>query len=213
MAGQVDFTQFNKLTAARTKAFLANDGFAGKGSKRFEPSDLKLDALEEVLLQYGKLFSTGFADELAKQDKNASGYGTDSIRFEFEKLQKRYEVSIFMAKYLAYVDEGVQGVDKSKSINSTSRFKFKFINPSKSHVAALEKWITQKNVTAIITVPKGIKSELKPKSLATVIGMAIKKRGLKATYFKKKTVDNLINDFKADVAKAVGIDIKVNIIF
>jgi hypothetical protein len=118
-----------------------------------------------------------------------------------------------MNDYLKYVDEGVQGVDGAKSINKTSPYKFKFKNPSPKHVEALERWIKEKNVVALVTVPKGISSDLKPKSLAYAIGYSIKKRGLRATYFKKRTVERLIDELKAEVARAVGVDMKINIKF
>jgi hypothetical protein len=210
-----DFKTHNRQSAKNTKELLSSGFLNGLGSnKQFLANPIEFDALESVLVKYGALFVKGFSSELDKQDITASGALDSSLRFEFTKLGNTYETSVYMSDYAKFVDEGVQGINPGKSKNITSQFKFKFSNPSKKHVEALEKWIKQKNVVAIITVPKGIASKkATPLSLAQAIGYNIKQRGLRATYFKKKVVESLIDDFKKEVAIAAGIDMKVNVIF
>lgn len=217
MSGYLENTEFrrqNRQHAANTRALLASGGLASFGqSKNYVQNELTFDALEAVFIEYGEKFVRGFSEELDKADANASGAGDASIRFEFSKNGKIYESQIFMNSYLKFVDLGVQGVG-AKSKNKTSPFKFRFINPSKSHIDAIEKWIKEKNIRSIVTVPKGMISKtLKPRSLAYVLARSSKIHGLRATYFKKKTIDKLSGDLRNDVIKAVGQDIKVNILY
>ncbi|MEO7535869.1 MAG: hypothetical protein ABIU30_18555 [Ferruginibacter sp.] len=214
MLDNTEFRRQNRLHAKNTKEALQENFLPGTGeTKRFAQGPIIFDALEAVMMQYGELFVKVFADELDKQDANASGLLTSKTRFEFSIAGNFYQTKFYMPSYAKFVDEGVQGIDPALSKNLTSPYRFKFLTPSKKHIEALEKWIAEKNVTAIITVPKGIISKtLSQKSLAYAIGYSIKKRGLKATYFKKTVIERLIDDFKADVAKAVNEDVTVNII-
>jgi hypothetical protein len=210
-----DFTKENRTYAKNTKDAL-NDGFLnGIGTdKRFGNTPISFTELENVFVKYGELFVRGFSEELQQANANASGKLDSSFRFEFNKGSGIYEVNIFMSTYAKFVDEGVQGLNGSRNINHTSPYKFKFAYPSKKHIEALEGWIKEKNVTAIITVPKGIASKATGvKSLAVAMGFSIKQRGLKATFFKKKTVEKLIEKFKAEAATAAGADMKINILF
>ena len=210
-----EFKRQNRLHAANTKAALAGGFLETVGSdKGYVQRSIVFDTLQAVLFEYSEKFVNRFKSELDKQGVNASGDLSSSIRFQYKKAGTVYETAIFMNDYAKFVDEGVQGVNSAKSINKTSPYKFKFAHPSATHIAALEKWIKEKNVTALITAPKGIISkDLSPKSLAYAIGTATKQRGLKATYFKKKVVESLITDLKRDIAAAIGEDIKVNILF
>lgn len=209
------FKQQNRQHTQNTKSALSEGFLDNIGSdKSYSNGEIMFDGLERLMLEYGELFIRGFRDELVGANAEASGFLEGSMRYEYTKRGSNYETSIFMSDYAKFTDEGVQGLDPAKNINRTSPFKFKFAHPSASHVAALERWIKEKNVTALITAPKGIVSKtLTTKNLAEAIGYATKQRGLKATFFKKNTVERLINKFKEDVAKVVSSDFKVNINF
>lgn len=208
-----EFRRQNRLHDANRRELVSSGDLPSFGQSRSTNAPLTFDALEAVFVEYGEKFVRGFAEELDKADANASGAGTSSIRFEFNKLGQSYETQIFMSDYLKFVDLGVQGVGAS-SKNNSSPFKFKFVNPSKSHVDALEKWVKEKNIRAVVTVPKGLVArDLSPRSLAYVIARSSKINGLRATFFKKKTVDRLADEFKKAVIAAAGDDMKVNIIY
>lgn len=179
---------------------------------RFANKNVEWSSLEDVLIKYGELFVTGFTKSIIEADAVASGVGIDSIRYEFTKMGSTYESVFYMKDYLKFVDEGVQGI-KSNLKAPESPYKFKVPYPSREHVQKLEAWIKEKNVTAIITVPKGISQTTKNNSLAYAIGRSIKSKGLRATHFKRKTIERLIDDFKAEVALAASDDIKINILF
>jgi hypothetical protein len=209
-----EFTKQNRQHAANTRSMLKSGFLDSIGTAQsYVNNDLVFESVESVLLQYGELFVRGFSEELDKANANATGSTDASIRFEFSRTGKLYEASFYMSDTAKFTDLGVQGAGAS-SVNTSSPYKFKFLYPSAKHIAALEKWITAKNVTAIITVPKGIASKAtNNKGLAYAMGYSIKRRGLRATYFKKKTVERLIDDFKRDVIKAAGDDMKINILF
>lgn len=208
---KTEFRAFNRLAAKNTKALLA-DNFLDTIGKQLSPNAIPLNALEEVLFFYGGELTKAFAEELDKADANAEGTLTDSMRFEIETNGRSYELRLYMEDHGKYVDQGVKGVNSS-ALAPNSPYQFKFINPSKSHVEAIERWIKKKNVRAIIVVPKGISSKMQSKSLAYIFARAAKKRGLRATYFKKKAIDRIIDDLKADIAKALEVDFTVNILF
>lgn len=200
---------------AKKQSELLATGFLNSlGKKKNFDEPLTLNSLEDVLIKYGKLFRKGFSDELNAADVSASGYLDSNIRFEFTRFGTRYETVFFMPDYAKFVDQGVQGINQGVSKNKTSPYKFRISNPSPAMVKSLEKWLKEKNVTAIITVPKGIVAKkVEAKSLAYALGKSIKQRGINATYFKKKTVEKLKDQFRADVIKAVGEDIKINILY
>ncbi len=205
------------------------------GSSQFSPAPVAFDAIEAVMIKYGKLFAEGFSKELDNQDINAGGGLDSSIRFEFSKpTGNSYVVSIFMADYAKFVDEGVQGINPGKSINQTSPYIFNLAYPSAKHVAQIERWIKEKNVTAIITVPKGISHLTKQKSLSQSLGRSvkdsklsdvtgqkslayaiatnIKQKGIRATNFKQNVIDKLKDEFRAEIMTAARKDISINIV-
>lgn len=209
------FTLDNRRHKANTAAALQSGAFDNIGeAKKFAPKPLDFDQLTIILKKYGDLYLQGFAKELNGKNITAGGNLVDSLRFEFKTATNNFEVKIFMSSYAKFVDLGVQGMNPAKNKNTTSPFKFKFLHPSKNHVEALEKWIKDKNVTAIITVPKGIVSgKTAAKSLAYAIGLSTKQKGLKATYFKKTVHEKLIQDFRRDIKEAFANDLIFNAIY
>lgn len=207
-----EFKKQNRQHAANMRAFLASGDLASFGSNaNYVQKEISFDAIGEILFDYAGKFIKGFAEELDKADANASGAGTTSMRFEINRQGKAYEAAIFMNDYLKFVDLGVQGLGANNK-NHTSPFKFRFVNPSSKHVDAIEKWIKEKNIRAIVTAPKGhLAKVLKPRSLAYVIAKKSKLNGLRATYFKQKTIDKLSADLRAEIIKATSEDITVNI--
>lgn len=205
-----DFTASNKSYAANTNAAL-NSGFLDGLGSQYSNTPIIFDEIEKVLVKYGKLFAESFSKELDNADANATGKLSDTIRFEYTKLGTTYTVTVFMSDYAKFVDEGVQGIGAGNK-NTTSPYKFNLPYPSTKQVTELEKWIKAKNVTAIITAPKGIVSkELSAKSLAWAIGTSIKQKGLKATNFKKTVIDRLKEDYTNEIIKAAKRDISISI--
>lgn len=196
------------ISEAKRQYSLLDSGFLdslGSGKE-----DFVLNEVEKIIVKYIGILVKGYQARLDMQDRHASGTLHDSIRGTYKRLGKDYEVSIIMADYAKYVDKGVQGIDPSKTVNRDSPYKFKFRNPSKAHVAAVEKWIRAKNVTAIVTVPKGLQVS-KPKSLAYIFAKAIKRKGLKKSNFINKTMEDILPDMIRDLAGAMARDVSISI--
>ncbi|GEP95560.1 hypothetical protein [Chitinophaga cymbidii] len=149
----------------------------------------------------------------------ASGRLSESIRFEYEVSGTGYEGTIFMAHYADYVDKGVQGVGPNNQ-NSTSPYSFKFAFPTKKHQEALIMWVRQKNVLTDVTAPKGLlgkhtraflRNDARRKSLAISIGVASKRKGLKARPFKAEAIDEVLAAMTKEIAQATARDVKINV--
>ena len=110
----------------------------------------------------------------------------------------------------------MQGVDGTKNINTTSPFRFKYGNPSRKHVKAIQKWILQNNVKARAADVKkygkvGGERRIGDKTLAYIIAKSIKQKGLKRTGFWSKAWDATFKDFNQQIAAAVGNDIQITL--
>lgn len=149
----------------------------------------------------------------------ASGRLSQSIRFEYEVAGTGYEAQIYMSPYADYVDKGVQGVGPNNQ-NSTSPYRFRYAFPTKRHREALIAWVREKNLTTDVTAPKGLlgkhtraylRNETRRQSLAMAIGIASKRRGLKARPFKAESVEEVLSAMTKEIAAATAKDIKVNI--
>lgn len=180
------------------------------------PKDIQLDAVEKVISRYVGLIVTRYQDRIngrgSDADSNgdsgreitASGRLSASIRGEYTQRGRDFDITIYMADYADYVDKGVQGIGPGNK-NTTSPYRFKFRYPSRTHVAAIEAWIKAKNVTAIITKPKGL--NIGP---AYSIAMSIKKKGLSATNFKQRVIDSVLPKLTEELASALAKDVVVS---
>jgi hypothetical protein len=193
---------------------LINSGFLDNlGSK--DPG-LQLDTVEQVFVKYmGKLVQrlTDRIDQAGPDGREISATGnlSSNIRFEYTKSATRYVGQIFMPDYADFVDKGVRGLGGDNR-NTTSPYRFRFLRPSKKHVAAIEQWIKDKNNLAIVTAPKGLTDiAAQQKSLAYIFAASARRKGLKATNFKRGVLDDIMPDFARDIGKAMGKDIAVSI--
>src|SRR4051812_25603724 len=149
----------------------------------------------------------------------ASGALTSSIRFEYKVVGQSYIGEVYMTDYADFVDKGVQGIGPGNR-NNTSPYKFKTMLPSKNMKDALVLWIRQKNITDKIDAPTGLfgretasrlSTVVKEQSLATAIGIGIKRHGIQATNFKTVSVESIMADLRRDLAAAAATDIAINI--
>lgn len=176
----------------------------------------KLDAVEEVFVKYmGKLVQR-LVDRVDKRGPNgreisASGNLSSNIRFEYTRNGTKYVGQVYMPDYADFVDKGVQGVGPENR-NTTSPYRFRFLRPNAKHVAALERWIADKNDLSIITAPKGLANLVTArKSLAYAFAASARRRGLKATNFKRGALDDILPDFTRELGAALGKDLTTSI--
>jgi hypothetical protein len=204
-------------TIAQAQAKLGGRAFTGTGISKgvFVPKQDMPLALQ-LVAEYVEAFERRVADELNRLDKVDTGGLASSIRFETTETANGIIISVFVNDYYKFVDEGVRGVGRN-NINTTSPYRFRYLNPSKSHVSAIRKWIARNGIKSRATDVKKYGAvgrenrQPKDKSLAYIIARSIKSKGLERTGFWSSSIDQVFKDFDIKMSQALGIDIRVNL--
>ena len=197
-------------------AFLQAGGLETGGIDR--PAMNQVDPMQEMLSKYIVEFLKTASDNLNKTGSITTGALDESLDFNIVKLRNGYRIDFTALDYYKFVDKGVRGAGASRK-NSTSPYRFKFINPSKSHVTAIEKWIIRNRLTATARDLKGRtgreRKAIDPtkgrRTLAYIIARSIKKDGLYETGFWSDAFDKTFADFGAEMSKALGQSITVSL--
>lgn len=201
------------------KSFSYTAQFNGKTKQIDYNGDFgSLGTMEAMLTLYISEFLTQASDNLNASDSTTTGKLDKSLDFKVTPLANGYKVDFTALYYYKFVDKGVQGVGPGNK-NSTSPYRFKFANPSKSHVQAIQKWINDNSLTAQVTDIKrwsGVGREIKGgrmplKSAAWLVARLIKRKGLKATNFWQDAFDDTFKDFGVRMSEALGRSITVNL--
>jgi hypothetical protein len=104
------------------------------------------------------------------------------------------------AEYWAYVNYGVDGVENKRG----RPFSFRYIRPSKRHVAAIRKWAIDKAI--------GIPAE-ELNSAAYLMARSIKRRGIEARPFYTDTMtDKRVNELTVTIADITGKQISLKLL-
>jgi hypothetical protein len=213
------FEVFNDMAsiAQAQAAFLKAGGLETGGIDR--PAMRQVDPMQEILSKYIVEFLQTASDNLNKTGSITTGNLEESLDFDVTRTAGGYRIDFKALEYFKFVDKGVRGAGSSEK-NQTSPYRFKYINPSKSHVQAIKKWITDNNLTAQVTdisrwgtygdrEAKGKNMPLK--SAAWLIARNIKRKGLRATNFWTSAFDKTFKDFGAEMTKALGRTITVSL--
>lgn len=202
------------IAEAQRKA--GNRAFEGLGTAR---TSIKLNTLEAMLALYAEEFIKTAQENLNKTNSVASGTLSNSIEFRINYMGTDYTLQLLAADYYDFVNKGVRGVKGNK--NNTSPYKFKFINPSKSHREAIKRWIKENRGKVRVTdikkygatrqETKAIPYEKKVDTLAYIIAKAIKRNGLKATGFWDDAFNSTFRDFGVKMAEALGVDLSIDL--
>ena len=204
-------------TIAEAQAAAMRSGFldtVGVDANSFE--NAPANTVEAMIGLYAKEVIEATQKNLDAEKKQSTGNLASSFTIRKVGEGKKFAIEVLAADYLKFVDLGVQGVDGAKNINTTSPFRFKYANPSRKHVKAIQKWILQNNVKARATDVSeygkvGGERRIGEKTLAYIIAKSIKKKGLKKTGVWSKAWDATFKDFNEQVAKAVGNDIQITL--
>ena len=170
----------------------------------------------QLVAEYVEAFERKVADELNRLDKVDTGNLASSIRFETTETKNGIIISVFVNDYYKFIDSGVRGVGRNNK-NTTSPYRFRYLNPSQSHVSAIRKWIARNGIKARVTDIKKYGAvgrenrQPKDKSLAYIIARSIKSKGLERTGFWSSSIDQVFKDFDVKMSQALGIDIRVNL--
>lgn len=201
------------------------------GFNKVNAQDLPL--LEKTLALYGQAFNTAIGANLQKTGSISSGklaepampiitkFGTSYV------LSVGYEKGSEQDKYFRFVNKGVKGVggEGARPKQNTGEYSYKTKYPNKKMATNLLLWLRKsanasRNEKVTITKTQRKRKKLSNvvsqvdslKSLAYAMSGAIKRDGLKATYFFDKAIKEVFNkDFIADVALAIGGDVQIQI--
>ena len=204
-------------TIAQAQAKLSAGDYESWGvvKSAFVPKNTMPLALQ-LVAQYVESFESKVADELNRLDKVDTGNLASSIKFETTETANGIIINVFVNDYYKFVDSGVRGKGQN-NINTTSPYKFRYLNPSKSHVSAIRKWIARNGLKARAKDVKKYgaigRENRQPEDLrlAKIIARSIKSKGLKRTGFWTDSINETFKDFDVKMSQALGIDIRVNL--
>ena len=205
-------------TIQQAQAAAARSGFlesVGTDAASFE--NAPASTLDAIVGLYAQEVIEAARANLDAEKKQSTGNLQSSFTIRKVGEGKKFAIEILAADYLKFVDQGVQGSDAAKSINTTSPFRYKNKMPP---VKLIEKWILQNNVKARAADVKKygklggerrIGNNMSNKTLAFLIARSIKQKGLKRTGFWSKAWDATFKDFNQQIAAAVGNDIQITL--
>lgn len=201
------------------KSFSYTAQFNGKTKQIDFNGDFgSLGVMEAMLTLYISEFLSQAAANLNASNSTTTGALEESLNFQVTPIGNGYKVDFTALDYYKFVDKGVQGV-KGGGKNTTSPYRFKYVNPSKSHVEAIKKWIVNNNLTALVTdinrygaTRRERKGQTMPMDRAAfVVARSIKKKGIAATNFWQNAFDETFKDFGVAMSQALGRSITVNL--
>lgn len=192
-----------------------------------------LPLLENTLSKYGEAFNTAIAANLQKTGSISSGKLADPEQHIITKFGNGYILSVGYApgseasKYYDYVNKGVKGVGgkNAKPKKNTGKYSYKTPYANNKMATSVLLWLrksanTSRNEKVTISKVQRKRKKLgnivsktdNLKLLAYKISTAIKRDGLRATFFFDKAISEVFNkQFIEDVATAVGGDIQIQI--
>jgi hypothetical protein len=204
-------------TIAQAQAKLGGRAFTGTGMSKgvFVPKEDMPLALQ-LVAEYVAAFEKQVADELDRVGRVDTGNLASSIRYETTETANGLIIEVYVNDYYKFVDKGVRGVGRG-NINTTSPYKFRFLNPSKSHQNAIRKWLKRNDVKSSATDVKKYgavgREQRQPTdtTLAFLVARKIKRVGLPYTGFWEKSIEAVFKDFDIKMSQALGIDVRVNL--
>jgi hypothetical protein len=204
-------------TIAQAQAKLGGRAFTGTGISKgvFMPKE-DMALASQMVAEYVKEFESRVATELDRVGRVDTGNLASSISYETTETRNGIIIEVFVNDYYKFVDKGVRGVGRG-NINTTSPYKFRTLNPSKSHQNAIRKWLKNNDVKSRATDVKKYgavgREQRQPTdtTLAFLVARKIKRVGLPYTGFWEKSIDAVFKDFDVKMSQALGIDIRVNL--
>jgi hypothetical protein len=196
---------------AQAQAALLAGGNYSTGESRAAIGD-ELKATDSAVIRAAARFVEDAQNNLRKTDRISTGFLQDSIKPKVKEWGNGINIiQIMVADYYKFVDRGVKGL---KGGNSLSNYQFKFANPSKKMVDALEKWVKKegikfRNTKVAVTTREQKRAKITSvsRSTAYMIGKSIKRKGLKPTRFWTDALAELEKDIATNVADALKIDV------
>lgn len=205
------------LSIAQAQAKIRDSDYDGWGvvKSAFVPKKTMPLALQ-LVADYVEAFEKMTADKLNALDRVDTGNLASTIKFETTETKDGLIIEVFVNDYYKFVDRGVRGIGRN-NINTTSPYRFRYANPSKSHVQAIRGWISRNRdkVKARDVQKYGAigreKRQPQDITVAWLVARNIKRRGLRQTGFWTDSINEVFKDFDVKMSQALGIDIAVNL--
>lgn len=171
-----------------------------------------LENLNKKLIDFSKYVKQQSKSRLTKAKRNDSKNLYNSITVDTNFKGKSSSVSFIMAKYGAYVDEGVRGTKSTYSESSKSPYRYR----RSSNLLGFEmatgtfaKWAKRKNFR--FRDEKGKFKKGGYKQIGIAIALSVKKKGIKGTGFFSKSFESGIKKYENQFLDALNDDLLNNI--
>jgi len=222
------------MSEAKAQALLLKEGYLAEIGDYYDVININdYPIAEQMLMYYGKLFNDAVQKNLDKSGSIATGKIGDLVVPKVNKFGNDYEMWLGYDKvnpasvYYKFVNKGVRGVANTgkKKIGDTP-YSYKSPYPSTKMINSLEEWYklgkaksssnTQKKALSK-TARKNKKlasmtKKMSLKELATATAFAIKRDGLKSTYFFDNAIKQIFDkQFFQTMAQAFGGDVQLQI--
>lgn len=205
------------LSIAQAQAKVSSSDYESWGVAKsvFVPKKTMPVALQ-LVSEYVEALQRMASDKLNALDRVDTGNLASSINFETTETKDGLIIEVFVNDYYKFVDRGVRGIGRN-NINTTSPYRFRYANPSKSHVQAIRGWISRNRdkVKARDVQKYGAigreKRQPQDITVAWLVARNIKRRGLRQTGFWTDSINEVFKDFDIKMSQALGVDIVVNL--
>ena len=166
---------------------------------------------KDVLMRFEQRFIDALQGSLSKHDRVVGGGLFQSIKASTKVFGQKVSLEISMEDYWKWVDEG----RKKGSKQPPPQAMLKHIadrgdrwNPVSQRISKFNK--NKKGLD--VARKKPLPMDQARKTLAFLIGRVIKKKGIKPTHFATEVMEgNLIKEFRSELSKSVGREIKIEI--
>ena len=139
----------------------------------------------QFLNDFGKELADKYQRKIVNDDAVSSGKLLNSIRYIFNKNNTSFEISMEMAEYWKYVENG----------RKSGKF---------PPISAIREWVSVKKV-----MPRPYNGKLPTENqLAFLIARSISKNGIRPKPIFNDTLDNAMNDFENGLEDAFTKDIE-----
>lgn len=206
------------ISLSKAQSKVLNSGFLDRIGTTGE---FETFVAENILEQYGAEFSALLARYIKERQITSSGALADNIYPEVSDDGKTLTISVL--DYYDFVNKGVKGVRSSKNA-ADSPYKFKNYGMDQKGRESIKNYILSgkakvKNVrndraAGIGLERKGIAQKPKKSLLNSQVDnliYMIKRYGIKKTNYFDDAVNKVFGNWAADMAAALGEDIKLNL--
>jgi len=218
----------------KQQAQFIREQFLARFKDQYNRVDINaLPILEQILAQAGLDFNDTIRRNLEKANAISTGALADVSAPQVEATGSGYTLSVGyplgskQMEYYDFVNKGVAGVGgkNAKPKKNSGDYKFKSKFPNRKMAASIFSWLNKARKSVITDrvdlsgvqrkrrrLATTLNEAANKKRLAYAISSAIKRDGIKATYyFDRAITENFTQDFKDALSVALGGDIILQI--